>query len=582
MLFSGLDLVIAPGEVTGLVGANGAGKSTLLRILAGLERGGAGAGAYEAGSVSLSPPAATVGYLPQEPERRPEETVSDFIARRTGVATAQRDLDEATEALAAGQAGADDAYAESLERWLALGGADLDERAGQAAATVGLRVDLARPMTALSGGQAARANLAALLLSRYDIFLLDEPTNDLDIAGLEILEGFVGGLRAGTVLVSHDRAFLERTVHRVLELDLAQQQVRLFGGGYLAYLEEREIARQHARDAYEQYADTRAGLQQRMRTQVGWADKGVREARSKATDNDKHILQRQVARSEKLAGKVKATERMLDRLEAVEEPRKEWQLQMEITAAPRSGTVAAVLRSAVVERGAFRLGPVSLQVNWADRIAITGPNGSGKSTLIGALLGRVPLSSGQASLGAGVHIGEVDQARALFGDTTLGSTGPAGTGSADVRPDGPGLGNAGLGNAGLGGPGLGGPGLGGAAPLLDAFAAQVPGMLPAEVRTLLAKYGLKADHVMRPARSLSPGERTRAALALLQARGVNLLVLDEPTNHLDLPAIEQLEAALAEYPGTFLLVTHDRRMLEAVSVTRRLAVHDGQVTESGN
>jgi ATPase subunit of ABC transporter with duplicated ATPase domains len=541
MLFTGLDLVIAPGEVTGLVGANGAGKSTLLRILAGLEHG-----VQEAGSVSLSPPTATVGYLPQEPGRRPDEAVSDFIARRTGVAKAQRNLDEATEALAAGQAGADDAYADSLERWLSLGGADLDERAEQAAATVGLRVDLGRPMTALSGGQAARANLAALLLSRYDIFLLDEPTNDLDIAGLEILEDFVTSLRAGTVLVSHDRAFLERTVHRVLELDMAQQQVRLYGGGYLAYLEEREIARQHARDAYEQYAGTRAGLEQRMRTQIGWADKGVREARSKATDNDKHVLHHQVARSEKLAGKVKATERMLERLEAVEEPRKEWQLRMEIAAAPRSGTVAATLRDAVVQRDGFRLGPVSLQVNWADRIAVTGPNGSGKSTLIAALLGRVPLAQGQASLGAGVHVGEVDQARGLFGDT-----------------------------------GFGGTGFGGTVPLLDAFAAQAPGMLPADIRTLLAKYGLKADHVLRPARSLSPGERTRAALALLQARGVNLLVLDEPTNHLDLPAIEQLEAALAEYPGTFLLVTHDRRMLQAVSVTRSLAVRDGQVTEAG-
>jgi ATPase subunit of ABC transporter with duplicated ATPase domains len=535
MLFTDLDLVIAPGEVTGLVGANGAGKSSLLRILAGLDQAALDQGVQEAGSVSLSPPTATVGYLPQEPERRPDETVNDFISRRTGVAMAQRDLDEATEALATGQAGADDAYSDSLDRWLNLGGADLDERAEQVAATVGLRVDLGRPMTALSGGQAARANLAALLLSRYDVFLLDEPTNDLDIAGLEILEDFVTGLRAGTVLVSHDRAFLERTVHRVLELDLAQQQVRLYGGGYLAYLEEREIARQHARDAYEQYADTRGGLEQRMRTQIGWADKGVREARSKATDNDKHVLHHQVARSEKLAGKVKATERMLDRLEAVEEPRKEWQLRMEITAAPRSGTVAATLRDAVVQRDGFRLGPVSLQVNWADRIAITGPNGSGKSTLIAALLGRLPLAQGQASLGAGVHVGEVDQARALFGD---------------------------------------------AVPLMDAFAAHAPGMVPAEIRTLLAKYGLKADHVLRPARSLSPGERTRAALALLQARGVNLLVLDEPTNHLDLPAIEQLEAALAEYPGTFLLVSHDRRMLQAVSVTRRVAVRDGQVTEA--
>jgi ATPase subunit of ABC transporter with duplicated ATPase domains len=530
LLFSGLDLVIVPGEITGLVGANGAGKSTLLRILAGLVQ-------PDQGEAGLSPPAATVGYLSQEPERRPDENVNGFIARRTGVARAQQDLDEATALLVEEKPGADDVYATALERWLALGGADLEERAAAVFTTLGLPADAgSEVMTSLSGGQAARVNLASLLMSRYDVFLLDEPTNDLDIAGLEILEGFVRGLRAGTVLVSHDRAFLERTVHRVLELDLAQQQVRLYGGGYLAYLAERQIAREHARESYEKYADTRAGLQERMRTQIGWADKGVRQARAKATDNDKHILHRQVARSEKLAGKVKATERMLDRLDVVAEPRKEWQLKMEIAAAPRSGTVAATLRDAVIERGGFRLGPVSLQVNWADRIAITGPNGAGKSTLIGALLGRLPLVSGHASLGSGIQVGEVDQARSLFD---------------------------------------------GELPLLEAFSAQVPSLLADDIRTLLAKYGLVAGHVLRPASSLSPGERTRAALALLQARGVNLLVLDEPTNHLDLPAIEQLEGALETYPGTFLLVTHDRRMLEAVAVTRRIAVSNGQVTEAG-
>jgi ATPase subunit of ABC transporter with duplicated ATPase domains len=126
-------------------------------------------------------------------------------------------------------------------------------------------------------------------------------------------------------------------VHRVLELDLAQQQVRIFGGGYAAYLEERERAKRQARESYEEYADTRAGLEGRMRTQIGWADKGVREAKSKATDNDKHRLHAQVARSEKLAGKVKATERMLERLDVVEEPRKEWELRMEIAAAPAPG-----------------------------------------------------------------------------------------------------------------------------------------------------------------------------------------------------------------------------------------------------
>jgi ATPase subunit of ABC transporter with duplicated ATPase domains len=143
---------------------------------------------------------------------------------------------------------------------------------------------------------------------------------------------------------------------------------------------------------------------------------------------------------------------------------------MTIAAAPRSGTVAASLRDAVVSFDGFTLGPANLQVNWADRVAITGPNGAGKSTLIG----RVPLSSGSASLGSGISVGEVDQARSLF--------------------DGP-------------------------VPLLEAFAAQVPGQVAEENRTLLAKFGLKAVHVLRPASSLSPGERTRAALALLQARG---------------------------------------------------------------
>ncbi|MFI6271238.1 ABC-F family ATP-binding cassette domain-containing protein [Micromonospora zamorensis] len=526
-LFAGLDLVVAPGDVIGLVGPNGAGKSTLLRTLAGLLP-------VEAGSVRLSPPSASVGHLPQEPERRPGETVRDFLARRTGVTAAQAALDAATEALTAGEAGADDAYADALERWLALGGADLDERAEQVSADLGLAVDLDHPTTGLSGGQAARAGLASLLLSRYDVFLLDEPTNDLDLAGLERLEEFVTGLRAGTVLVSHDREFLTRTVTRILELDLPQQQVHHYGGGYAAYLEEREVARRHARAGFEEYADTKAGLEARARTQRGWMEKGVRNARRKATDNDKIGRKFRSESSEKQAAKAKQTERLIERLDVVEEPRKEWELRMEIAAAPRAGAVVATLRGAVVRRGGFTLGPIDLQIDWADRVAVTGANGSGKSTLLAALLGRLPLDAGTATLGPGVVIGEVDQARGLF-----------------------------LGDA----------------PLIDAFHAAVPHMSPADARTLLAKFGLRSAHVPRPAATLSPGERTRAALALLQGRGVNLLVLDEPTNHLDLPAIEQLESALASYPGTLLLVTHDRRMLAAIETNRRLRVDGGRIAE---
>jgi len=532
-LFSDLSFTIAPGDVWGLVGANGAGKSTLLRALAGLDPT-----AHIEGRLTLAPPTASIGYLAQEPERVPGETVLEHLHRRTGVAEAQTRMDAAAEALAADPEapGVADAYAEALEHWLALGGADLDARVPGVAADIGLGVGLEAPMTTLSGGEAARVGLAALLLQRYDVLLLDEPTNDLDLEGLDRLEQFVAGARQPLVIVSHDREFLARCVTGIVELDLAQQQVTVYEGGYEAFLAERELARARAREAYEQYEERADALRARVQMQKQWVDKGVRTARKKATDNDKHIVARAVARTEKQAAKVSQSERALERLETVEEPRKEWELRMSIATAPRSGTVVATLDGAVVRRDSFTLGPVTAQVSFGDRIVITGANGSGKSTLLALLLGRVEPDEGRASLGSSVEIGEVDQARGLF----------------DVG-----------------------------APLAAAFGALVPDWPEAEVRTLLAKFGLGGEHARRAASSLSPGERTRAALALLQARGVNLLVLDEPTNHLDLPAITQLEQAVESFPGTVLLVTHDRRMLAEVRATRRWHMDGGQLTDLG-
>ena len=528
-LFEGVDLTVAPGDVIGVVGANGAGKSTLLRLLAGVDE-------PLAGTVTTSPRDAFVGWLPQEHERTPGETVSAYVARRTGCAAATVAMDDAAAALGDPDGGdeAADRYSAALERWLAAGAADLEERLPVVLGELGLALDADALMTSLSGGQAARVGLAALLLSRFDVVLLDEPTNDLDLDGLERLERFVTGLRGGAVLVSHDREFLARSVTAVLELDLAQSSNQLYGGGYDAYLEERAVARQHRRDAYDEYAATKADLVARARTQREWSSQGVRNAMRKNPDNDKVRRRAASESSEKQAQKVRQMESRIARLEVVEEPRKEWQLAFTIGQAPRSSAVVATLSDAVFEQGGFRLGPVSLQVDGGDRIGITGPNGAGKSTLLRAVLGRQAPVSGSASLGSSVAVGEVDQARGAF-------TGPE--------------------------------------PLAAAFEALVPEYTTADVRTLLAKFGLRADHVGRPAGDLSPGERTRAGLALLQARGVNVLVLDEPTNHLDLPAIEQLEQALDSYDGTLLLVTHDRRMLDTVRLDRQWRVEDGRVTE---
>jgi ATPase subunit of ABC transporter with duplicated ATPase domains len=519
---------VGPQHRIGVVAPNGTGKSTLLKILAGLETA-------DGGTVARTPPTATVGYLPQEPERRAGETVRAYLARRTGVAGAEAELDHAARALAGAHADADDVYTHALERFLALGAADFDARVAQICADLGLpehALDL--EMGALSGGQAARAGLAAILLARFDVFLLDEPTNDLDFAGLARLERFLTAeMTGGAMIVSHDRAFLDRTITSVLELDDHTHTATDYSGGWQAYLDERATARRHAEEAFDEYRAQRRELTDRAQRQRQWSVQGTAKVK-KSGENDKHIRQFRRNSSEHVAAKAKITDRALARLEAtaIDKPWEGWDLRMEIASAPRSGAVVARLAGAVVQLGDFVLGPIDLQVDYGERVAILGANGSGKTTLLRTLLGRRPADAGEVWIGPGVVFGTLDQARAEFA---------------------------------------------GDAPLLERFATS--SALPArDIRSVLAKFGLGAGHVQRAADSLSPGERTRASLALLSGRGVNCLVLDEPTNHLDLPAIEQLESALASFTGTLLVVTHDRTLLEHLALTRRIELVDGRIT----
>jgi ATPase subunit of ABC transporter with duplicated ATPase domains len=516
-ILAGVSVTVAPGDVLGVVGPNGAGKSTLLRLLAGLDR-------PDRGGVRLT--AGTAGYLPQEPDRARDERLHQYLARRTGVADADARVQTAAHDLAADATGAADRYAAAFEAWLALGGADLEQRAETVLRDLGLDPALLDLETvALSGGQAARASLAAILLSRFDVLLLDEPTNDLDFDGLARLERFVADRPGGAVIVSHDRAFLERTVTRVLELDEIAHTASEYGGGWAGYLELRATAARHADVRYETYSAERERLTDRAGRQRQWSETGVRRAKASAgNDPDKIGRAKRAERSEKQAAKVRATEKAIERLETVEKPWRRWELQLRFGGGERSGDVTVRLDRATLRRGSFVLGPLDLELAWGERVALVGPNGSGKTTLVDGLIGRLPLAAGTRWIGPGVRIGALDQARLGFDGATA---------------------------------------------LLDAFVGY--SALPQqEARSLLAKFGLERDAVARPARSLSPGERTRASLALLMASGANWLVLDEPTNHLDLPAIEQLETALNAYDGTLLLVTHDRQLLEAVALDRTI------------
>ncbi|MEM9034634.1 MAG: ABC-F family ATP-binding cassette domain-containing protein [Actinomycetota bacterium] len=522
-VLDGIDLTVAPGDRIGVVGANGVGKSTLLAALAGeLEP--------SAGSVDRMPADATVGFVTQQLVVHPGETVDDVLRRRTGVDALDRELTEAGDQLAAGSAGADDRYDAALTRWMAADVPTFEERRDRTLAQIGVEVPLDRSADTLSGGQRSRLGLAAVLLGTHDLLLLDEPTNDLDFAGLELLEQFLLHDTRPQVVVSHDRAFLSRIVTSVLEIDDHSRRAARFDGGYDAWIAERATARRLAEEAYSTYVDQRDTLRRRAQREREWSTRGVRSA-SKQSDGDKIIRHREMQRSEQLAGKAKRTEQAMERLEVVEKPWEGWELRLDFAEAGRAGAEVAVARGAVVERGDFRLGPVDLDIRSGERVVITGPNGAGKSTLLALLLGDVAPVSGTAHLGPSVVVGRLDQARTRF--------------STDQ-------------------------------PLIDLIQDET-GLVLSEVRSILAKLGLDADRSSRPASTLSPGERTRAVLAVFAVQGVNCLVLDEPTNHLDLPAIEQLEVALDRFSGTVLLVSHDRRLLESVRATRRLLVEAGTV-----
>jgi ATPase subunit of ABC transporter with duplicated ATPase domains len=518
LILDDVSVTVGPTTCLGVIGPNGAGKSTLLRIMAGLL-------VPDAGTIDLAPPGTTVGYLAQEHERSPTETVGEHLGRLTGISDAEKNLESAAVELSKGLPGADDRYADALERWSGLGAPDFDSRLAATVNLLHLDEDiLVRPTLALSGGQMERVALAAILLSRFDVILLDEPTNDLDFAGLDLMESFLADQNRPAVIVSHDREFLDRTINAVLELDEHSHQVRLYRGGWSAYLAERAADRQHAEEAYALYQDRRRTLSERAQRERGWATSGATKERRRPKDHDKAQRDFRINRTEQLASRARRTERALERLDVADKPWEGWELRFGIDEAPRSGAVVARLDRAIVERGQFRLGPVDLEIGWGERLWLNGPNGTGKTTLLLALLGRLPLVSGDRWIGPSVVVGELGQRRSRWDPEST---------------------------------------------LIDAFLADT-GLLMSEGRSLLAKFGLGPDHVARSVGSLSPGERTRAELACFQAVGVNFLVLDEPTNHLDLPAVEQLESALDGYAGTLLVVSHDRRLLDALDVTQRL------------
>ncbi len=512
------------GERVGLIGPNGAGKTTLLRLVAGLEP-------PDSGSIQLVPSTLRLGYLAQGLLVAPDETVGRFLGPWAGEAeTPEAAIARLGRALAdqPEDPGLQAAYDQALQ---ALSRPDTG-RAASILAALGLDgIPPEQPVAELSGGQKTRLSLARLLLEGPELLLLDEPTNHLDIEMLEWLEAWLATFPGAALIVSHDRAFLDRTVNRIVDLDPQTHGVREYTGNYSDYLA------QYLADQDRQWATWRDQLyeERRLRQDIARTREQARWVERTTTPRQPNV--RRLAK--KVARKARSRERKLERYlasdERVEKPRPGWQMNVSFEVGGYQGReVLTVANLSVGYPGRPPLlADLNLSIQAGQRVVLTGPNGCGKSSLLRTIIGRLAPLTGQVRLGATVRPGYMSQDQAL------------------LRPD---------------------------ESAVEAIRRTAAGpMDETEIRTFLHLFLFKDDDPLRPTRQLSFGERARLALATLVAQGSNLLLLDEPINHLDIPSRTQFEQTLHQFPGAVLAVVHDRYFIEHLATDLWL-VENGGIT----
>jgi ATP-binding cassette subfamily F protein uup len=462
-LFDGLTLSIQPGDRIALVGRNGAGKSTLMKVMAGQVEADAGA--------RVVPPATTVGYMEQDPDLSGFTTLGDYAGAL---------LDES-------------------EQYKIL------------AASEGLGFDPARPTATASGGERRRAALARLMAAGPDLMLLDEPTNHLDIAAIEWLEAELSTTRAAFVLISHDRAFLDRLTRATLWIDRGQTRRAEIGfAGFEAWRDK----------IWEDEDEQRHKLERRIKAEGRWAVEGIS------------------ARRKRNQGRVRALQDL--RAERAGMIRRQGAAAMALDAGPKSGkrvVEAQGIGMAFGDKVICR--DFSILINRADRVAFVGPNGAGKTTLLKLLTGEIQPDSGTIKLGTNLVPAVFDQTRTRL-DPEM-SLWDSLTGDPDLRVSG------------------------------KADQVMVRGE-PRHVIGYLKDFLFDETRARAPVKSLSGGEKARLLLARLMAKPSNLLILDEPTNDLDIETLDLLQEILDDYDGTVLLVSHDRDFLDRVA-TQTVALH---------
>jgi ATPase subunit of ABC transporter with duplicated ATPase domains len=512
-LFQDFDLVLGPGDRIGVVGPNGAGKTTLLRTLAGELR-------PADGTVTRGPGTRISHVAQQVPD--PDGTVGDFLTGGLGeLASVTTRLRELEKALADNRDVLDE-YGAVQERWTVLEGWIAETKLGEVRQRLDIgHIDDGRPLRDVSGGEQARLMLARALLDEPDILLLDEPTNHLDAEGAAWLQQWLATYPGGVLAVSHDRAFLDATVTRVIELDGIHDEPQDYpGGGYTAYREEKQRRWQKLLLDYEAQEKDRRRWEadiERTKDQARGVENTVRSGAEAP-----HL--RRVARL--VARKAKVRERRLQRQMAsvrwIARPRTRPPLTLAFPDDARDEKdVVLKVRDLSISFGTTEiLDHIDLDVLRGDRILITGRNGAGKTTLLNAL---------------------ANDDTAVLPQTDDG-----------LRTD---------------------------QTMIDFFRGRVPVYID-DAEKLLQGHQFGPDQWDSRLNALSAGELRRLLLAVLVNSTARILLLDEPTNFLDFDALDVVEEALRRYRGTLVIVTHDRYFAGAVGTTRRWHVGNGEVIES--
>ncbi|MGI5182951.1 ribosomal protection-like ABC-F family protein [Dactylosporangium sp. CA-152071] len=531
VVLAGIDLVVGPAERIAVIGDNGAGKSTLLRVLAGTVE-------LTAGERAVELPGG-VAFAEQQPRFRPDATVTDALDDLLGdIRALEAETQRAAERLAA--AGPDQRggllaqLSAAVDRFEARDGYRLDQRVDAGLDRLGLGgVDRSRPVHTLSGGERARLALAAALASEAELLLLDEPTNDLDDAGIAWLEDRLDAHRGALVVVTHDRALLDRLATDIVHVE--DGTLRRYGDGYAGYLTARASERRRLLDEYEAWRQDLARQQAIVAANAFRLDAIPRKAERAVFG---HGAFRARGRDHGAMGRIRMAKERVARLRADPAPRPADPLRFTpVFTDPAAGATdenAALIRAEGVrlDDGGPRLRLDALEVAPGDRLLISGPNGAGKTTLLNVLAGELATQRGTVWRRPGIRVAWLRQ------DVTTGTR----------------------------------------TTLLDAFAAATGAYRDDAADTLLRLGLFHPDDLHRQVAHLSVGQRRRLEVAVAVTRPSDVLLLDEPTNHLAPELLEQLEDALRDHPGAVLTVTHDRRWRSragASAATRQVHVAPG-------